>query len=137
MSIYLAGVIGGLIGGIVFGAMMGKMGKLPMVAKLWGGSSNAFGFFVHLVNSAIIGVLYIVLVPALGLTGIETAGLGILYGLIYGIIWWILGGVIIMPVWLGMGFQLSSGAIKKKLMGLVGHSIYGLLLGLSVALLLL
>ena len=136
MNIYLAGIIGGLIGGVVFGAMMAKMGKLPKVAKLWGGSSNAFGFFVHLVNSAIIGALYIFGVSVLGLTGIEIPGIGILYGLIYGVIWWILGGVIIMPVWLGMGLQLSGEAIKKKLPGLLGHLVYGLLLGLSVALLL-
>jgi len=45
MNIYLVGVIGGLVGGVVFGAMMGRMGVLPKVAKLWGGSSSGFGFF--------------------------------------------------------------------------------------------
>jgi len=133
MNIYLVGIIGGLVGGVVFGVMMARMGNLPKIAKLWGGSSSAFGFFVHLVNSAIIGALYIFGVSALGLTGIEVPGTGILYGLIYGAIWWILGGVIIMPVWLGMSLQLSNEAIKKRLPGLIGHLIYGLLLGLTVA----
>jgi len=88
------------------------------------------------VNSAIIGALYIFGVSALGLTGIESAGTGILYGLIYGAIWWVLGGLIIMPVWLGMGFQLSGRVIRMKLPGLVGHLVYGLFLGLTVAYLL-
>ena len=136
MNIYLAGIIGGLVGGVVFGAMMGKMGILPKIAKLWGGSSSGLGFFVHLVNSAIIGALYIFGVSVLGLTGVEVLGTGILYGLVYGAIWWILGGIIIMPVWLGMGFQLSGKAIKMKLPGLVGHLVYGLLLGLTVVYLL-
>ncbi len=49
------GIYGGLAGGVVFGAMMGMMGTLPMIGKMAGHPSAFYGFLVHMVNSAIIG----------------------------------------------------------------------------------
>jgi len=119
MNIYWAGIIGGLFAGFIFGLMMWKMGKLPMIAKLWGGSTVGFGWLVHLVNSAVIGLLYVWLVPLLGIT------LGIWSGLIYGFVWWILGPWLIMPIWL-------KTERKMPIKGLLGHLIYGLVLGWAV-----
>lgn len=137
MNIYLAGIIGGLVGGSVFGMMMMKMHKLPKIAKLWGGSSSGLGFFVHLVNSVIIGILYVFGLSVLGISGFEEIGAGLAYGLIYGFIWWILGPLILMPLWLKMPIKiLSVKRIKETLPGgLIGHFVYGVLLGLTVAVL--
>jgi len=41
--------------GVVFGAMMGTMGMLPMIGKMAGYPSDAFGFLVHMGVSAVIG----------------------------------------------------------------------------------
>jgi hypothetical protein len=49
------GVYSGLAGGVVFGAMMGTMGMLPMIGKMAGYPSAAFGFLVHMGVSAVIG----------------------------------------------------------------------------------
>lgn len=133
MNLYLAGVLGGLVGGVVFGVMMGMMGMLSMVAKLWRGESAKFGMFVHLVNSAIIGLLYVLVLPWLGVAGLENLSSGALTGLVYGFGWWVLGPLLVMPVWLGMPPQLSFEGIKKALPSLVGHAVYGVLLGLVVA----
>ena len=137
MNIYLAGIIGGLVGGSAFGMMMMKMHKLPKIAKLWGGSSSGFGFFVHLVNSTIIGILYIAGLLVLGISGFEEFGAGLVFGLIYGFIWWILGPLILMPLWLKMPIRiLSAKRIKETLPGgLIGHFVYGTLLGITVAIL--
>jgi len=49
-----------------------------------------------------------------------------LFGLLYGAFWWVLGGLFLMPVWLGMkAFVIDETAWKS----LVGHLIYGTLLG--------
>ena len=135
MNIYLAGIIGGLVGGSAFGMMMMKMHKLPKIAKLWGGSSSGLGFFVHLVNSVMIGILYIFGLSLSGISGFEEIGAGLAYGLMYGFIWWILGPLILMPLWLKMPMQiLSIRGIKNALPGgLIGHFVYGALLGLTVA----
>jgi len=124
MSIYLAGIIGGLVGGVVFGMMMAKMKMLPMVAKLLGGSSAGGGFFIHLTISAIFGLVYVWAAPYF--FDISVVGQGIIAGLIFGFIWWILGANIIMPAWLKIQAMWS-----KK--GLMGHLIYGVLLGLVVS----
>lgn len=51
---------------------------------------------------------------------------GIGLGAGYGVVWWVLGGVVIMPAWLGMPvFTFGTAAW----MSLIGHLVYGLLLG--------
>lgn len=121
-----AGIVSGLIAGVVFGAMMGMMGMLPMVAKLLDGSSAIFGFVLHLVFSAVIGLIFSIF---LGHAAVDKAR-GIMLGLVYGLIWWFLGPLIIMPVWLGMGVQLSAAGMQMALPSLWGHLVYGFILGL-------
>lgn len=135
MNILLVGVIGGLVGGVVFGVMMGMMRMLPMVAKLIGSESASVGFVVHLVFSSIIGVIFVTVLPYVGVAvadlGDWLSALG--YGLVYGFAWWILGPLLIMPVWLGMPPQLSGEGIKKAMPSLLGHLVYGALLGLTIS----
>ena len=120
-----AGAIGGLVGGVVFGMLMGMMGMLPMVGMLFGSDSAVIGFIIHLVISAITGVAFAI---AFGSKVKSMAG-GAEWGLVYGVIWWFLGPLIIMPVWLGMGLMLSAEGMKGAMPSLVGHIIFGVLLG--------
>ena len=122
-----AGILGGLGGGLVFGAMMGAMGMLPMVGKLVGQPSAGIGFVVHLVNSAIIGGAFGFLFDR-AIRGLSGA-LG--YGLTYGTVWWLLGPLTLMPFFLGMGFGVNWNleAATKMLPSLMGHVIFGGLLG--------
>ncbi|MBI2038040.1 MAG: hypothetical protein HYT15_03905 [Candidatus Magasanikbacteria bacterium] len=126
-----SGAWAGVIAGVAFGALMGMMGMLPMVAKLLGGSSALFGFVLHLVFSAVIGGLFGLV---LGHMALEK-GKGILLGLVYGLVWWFLGPLIIMPVWLGMGLQLTAKGMTMALPSLWGHLVYGFILGLVYAML--
>lgn len=126
-----SGTKAGVIAGVAFGALMGMMGMLPMVAKLLGGSSVLFGFVLNLVFSAIIGGLFGLF---LGHMALEK-GKGILLGLVYGLVWWFLGPLIIMPVWLGMGLQLTAKGMTMALPSLWGHLLYGFMLGLVYAML--
>lgn len=118
-----AGVIGGLVGGLVFGVLMAMTGMLPMVAALVGGSSPALGFGLHLVNSVVIGVGLTVVLGGM-LTGY---GRGAALGMAYGLLWWVLGGLLLMPLMLGMPVFILNAAAWMSLMG---HLVYGLILGL-------
>lgn len=120
----VAGVVGGLVGGVVFGMLMQMMGMITTVAQLIGSGATAVGWLVHLFNSALFGAIFALIVgqwagriwPALGL------------GLVYGVVWWVVGALLIMPAWLGMSemiFTVDSTAVQS----LMGHMIYGLLLG--------
>lgn len=117
-----AGVIGGLAGGLVFGVMMAMMGMLPMVASLIGSDSAVVGFGLHLVNSVVIGLGLTVILGGM----LTSYGRGAVIGLLYGALWWVLGPLLIMPLMLGMPlFAIKTTA----LMSLLGHLLYGLILG--------
>jgi uncharacterized membrane protein YagU involved in acid resistance len=123
----LNGIIGGLAGGMVFGMMMGMMGMLPMIGKMVGQPSAIAGFVVHMINSAIIGAGF-ALVFGKYATKIKT-GLG--FGSLYGVIWWVLGPITLMPLFMGMGFgaNWTMAAAVKMMPSLMGHLIYGVILG--------
>jgi len=121
------GIYGGLAGGLIFGVMMGMMGMLPMMAKMAGSSSPAIGFGVHLVISAIIGVIFALLVGG----RLRTLGTTVAAGLAYGLAWWLLGPLTLMPLFMGMGIGVNwtGAAMTAAMPSLVGHLVYGGILG--------
>jgi len=121
-----SGINAGLIAGVAFGAMMGMMGMLPMVAMLIKSESAIFGFILHLVLSSIIGAIFGFV---FGHAAINK-GAGVVLGLFYGAIWWVLGPLVIMPIWLGMGLQLSVAGMAMAIPSLWGHLVFGFILGL-------
>ena len=121
------GVYGGLAGGVVFGAMMAMMGMLPMIGNMVGIPSAWVGLLVHLTISATIGGSFGVLLAASGQRG------GVGSGLAYGFAWWILGPLTMMPFFMGMGLGVNwnVAAIGQALPSLVGHLIFGAVLGVT------
>jgi hypothetical protein len=132
------GILAGLIGGVVFGVMMtmmaaptpagGQMPMMGMVAMVVRSDSLIVGWIYHLFNSAVIGGIFGWLLGdrVLG----YAAGLG--WGALYGFVWWILGGLILMPVLLGMPVfaPLLMPMMQPVAMGsLIGHLIYGVIAG--------
>ena len=122
------GAYGGFAGGLIFGAMMGMMGMLPMIGSMVGQPTAGAGFVVHMVNSVIIGAGFSVVLSRF-VSG-TPAGVGL--GLAYGGAWWILGPLILMPLFVGMGFGVNWNATAAVAMlpSLVGHLMYGGVLGL-------
>lgn len=133
-----AGIVAGLIAGIVFGIMMqmmtaptpegGRMPMMAMVAQVLGSSSLVVGWLYHLFNSAVIGAIFG------GLLGNRTrdykSGMG--WGVLYGAAWWVLGGLILMPIFLGMAAfaPIAMEQMRPVAWGsLIGHLIFGLILG--------
>lgn len=125
------GIYGGLVGGMVFGAMMGMMGMLPMIGKMVGHPSALTGFLTHMAISAVIGASFALVFSRL-VTGIRK---GLRYGLLYGGTWWFLGPLTLMPLFLGMGLGVNWNltAAVNMFPSLVGHLIYGAILGASYA----
>lgn len=119
----LAGVVGGIAGGLVFGMLMAMMGMLPMIASLVGSDSPYIGFGIHIMISIVIGLGLTVLFGGF-LTGYVR---GALIGFAYGALWWVLGPLLIMPIMLGMSpFVFDANSLPS----LMGHLIYGVILGL-------
>jgi hypothetical protein len=138
------GIAAGLVGGIVFGIMMqmmtaptpdsGQMPMMAMVAKVVRSESMAVGWLYHLFNSAVIGAIFGWLLGRRS----HKFGAGIGWGATYGFAWWILGGLILMPLFLGMPAfaPIQMAPMRPVAMGsLVGHLIYGIILGGGFAML--
>lgn len=134
----VAGALAGLAGGVVFGLLMSVMsaptpdgGAMPMMAMVGmvvRSPTVLVGWLYHLVNSAVIGALFGWLLGS----RVQGYGGGLLWGLGYGAVWWVLGGLILMPVLLGMPAlaPLTMAPMVPVAVGsLVGHLLYGAVTG--------
>lgn len=123
------GILGGLAGGVVFGLMMGMMGMLPMIGGMVGVPSAAAGFVVHLMISAGIGAAF----GALLGPHVEEIRDAVGAGTVYGATWWLLGPLTLMPLMMGMGLGVnwSLEAARGALPSLMGHLIFGGILGFT------
>ena len=123
------GIYGGLAGGVVFGAIMGMMGMLPMLGSMAGVPTVWAGFLMHMMISALIGATFAVLLQWTG----WPAGVGT--GLGYGAAWWVLGPLTLMPLFMGMGFGVNwnMAAVVQAMPSLMGHLIFGGILGWTYA----
>lgn len=124
-----AGAISGLFGGLFFGLLLGILGILPEIASLVGSTFSIVGFIIHMFISIFFGALF----------GFVMAGQfhkfwhGIVLGAAYGIFWWVLGALIIMPALQGLGIQVNNALTPLYLLSLIGHLIYGVATGISLA----
>ena len=125
------GAYGGFAGGLIFGSMMGMMGMLPMIGSMVGQPTAAAGFAVHMANSVIIGIGFAIVLGRF-VRGTRS-GVGI--GLAYGGVWWVLGPLTLMPLFMGMGLGVNwnAAAAAAMLPSLVGHLMFGGVLGLVYA----
>src|SRR5919106_3603463 len=137
-----ASVVAGLIGGVVFGLMMqmmmaptpegGRMSVLAIVGQIVGSPTIGVGWLYHLFNSAVIGANFGWLLGDRAHGYASASG----WGAVYGFVWWIIGGLVLMPVLLGMPAfaPLMMPPMRMVAMGsLVGHVIYGVMLGVGFA----
>ena len=135
-----AGAVAGVLAGVVFGALMQMMtaptpegGRVPMmmmVAMVVRSQSLAVGWLYHLFNSAVIGALFGWVLGARA----TTYGSGVTLGAVWGVVWWVLGGLILMPLFLGMPAfaPLMDAPMRPVAIGsLVGHLVYGVIVGLA------
>ncbi len=120
----VGGIAGGALGGMVFGMMMQMMGRMPMIAMLVGSSSIAVAWVTHLAVSMVLGLGFAITLGRSARTTGAAAGLGAVYGMV----WWVLGGLVLMPLRLGMPtFHFDDMAWQS----LMGHMVFGILLGLA------
>ncbi len=130
------GAVAGVIAGLAFGVMMqvmtaptpdgGAMPMMAMVAMVVRSDSLAAGWVYHLFNSAVIGAIF-----GLALGRLATNyGMGAVLGAVYGFIWWILGPLILMPLFLGMN-EMMFAINNDTLMSLVGHLMFGVITGVT------
>lgn len=123
------GTAAGLVGGTLFTGVLVAVGGLGRIAELVGGRSAGLGLLVHLLIAVVLGATYGIAFRHEG-THAEAA-LG--WGLSYGVLWWLLGNDTLLPLLLGQPPAWTVAGLAAGLPSLVGHLLYGVGLGLTLA----
>ena len=125
----VVGGMAGIVGGWAFGKWMAQVGFFPLIASLVGSDSAMVGMTIHFGIAVAIGASFGMLFQR------DVRGLGssLGWGLAYGIFWWFLGPLTLLPILRGGPPDWSYQQGGALFGSLVGHVIYGLLLGLVYA----
>ena len=139
LQAWQGGVLGGLLGGLVFGALMSM--QMPGVLEsaipngMYGlGASGEIGWVIHMSHSAVLGVVFAVGIEFGGFDATRSSNLRTgLAGLGYGLVVWAVLAAIVMPIWVSGGSTAGVPNIVTE--SIVGHAVYGVLLGISYSVL--
>ncbi len=125
----VVGGAAGLVGGWAFGQWMAQVDFFPLIAGLVGSESSTVGVALHFAIAVFIGASFGVLFQR----DVRGFGSSLGWGLAYGFLWWFLGPLTFLPILQGNVPDWSYGQGGEMFGSLVGHVIYGLLLGLVYA----
>ena len=125
----VVGGVAGIVGGWAFGGWMAQVGFFPLIAGLVNSDSVMVGRTLHFGIAVVIGASFGLLFQR------DVRGFGscLGWGMAYGILWWFLGPLTLLPILRGSPLDWSYQQGGTLFGSLVGHVIYGLLLGLVYA----
>lgn len=134
----LWGGISGGLAGVVMGALM-LMQMRPVlemaIPAMYGiaGPALTVGFLLHVLHGVVFGLLFAALVslpPLRERAG--SIGAGAALGVGYGVLVWLVAAAVVMPVWLSAaGFAGAPGVPNFNPTSLIGHAVFGLVLGVA------
>lgn len=148
----LGGVLGGVVGTTGFGLLSMALGLgfvRSFIPALFGlGQSGVVGWTVHLATGAVLGLGFGAVVsrdavrailapegpePILGPVDVDVRAIGA--AVAYGLAIWALLPMLVLPVWLGTVDVAGVDAVPGSgLPSLLAHLVFGLLLGVTYAL---
>jgi uncharacterized membrane protein YagU involved in acid resistance len=125
----VVGGFAGILGGWAFGRWMAQVGFFPLVAGLVNSESATVGMALHFVFAIVIGASFGILFQQ----DVRGYGSCVSWGAAYGLFWWFLGPLTILPIWQGNPIDWSFQHAASLFGSLVGHIIYGIIVGLIYA----
>jgi uncharacterized membrane protein YagU involved in acid resistance len=125
----VVGGVAGIVGGWAFGQWMAKVNFFPLIAGLVHSTSYEVGVALHFVFAIIIGATFGLLFQR----DIRGYGSSLGWGLGYGLLWWFLGPLTLLPLLQGSPADWSAAHGTALFGSLIGHVVYGLLVGVIYA----
>ncbi len=127
----VVGGLAGIVGGWAFSSWMTQVNFFPTIAGLVGSNSKEVGMLLHYLIALAIGISFGLLFQL----DIRSYGSSMSWGVAYGILWWLLGPLTLLPLLQGHLPDWSFQQAGLFFGSLVGHIIYGVLVGLGYAVL--
>jgi hypothetical protein len=120
-----SGALAGLLGGWAFSKWMEQVNFFPLIAGIVNSHSSMVGIALHYAIAVTIGVSFGLLFQR------EIRGLGssLGWGAAYGTLWWFIGPLTLLPLLTHAPLDWSYDKGASIFGSLVGHIIYGLILG--------
>ncbi len=125
----VAGGFAGTLGGFIFGRWVSSGDYFPLLAGFGELSSRSMTIFLHFAIALLIGVAFGLLFQR----DVRGYGSCMGWGLGFGIFWWFLGPLTLLRLASGMPLDWSAGQGSAVFGSLVGHILYGLILGVAYA----
>src|SRR5262245_36541783 len=125
----VVGGLAGMVGGWAFGKWMAEVNFFPLIAGLVNSDSVMVGVTLHFIFAVIIGASFGVLFQS----DVRGFGSSMGWGAGYGLLGWFLGPLTILPIWQAHRPDWSYQHGGELFGSLVGHIVYGLIVGLIYA----
>lgn len=125
----ISGGLAGLLGGFIFDEWMSAGNYFPLLSGLNQMPSRAMSLSVQFAIALGMGVLFGVLFQR----DVRSYGSCMGWGIAYAILWWFLGPLTIWPLLSHAPLDWSAAQGSQIFGSLVGHVLYGLILGVSYA----
>ena len=123
------GGLAGLVGGWAFSTWFAQNNAFVLIAGIINSGSLVVGMLVHYLIAVIIGASFGLLFQR----DVRSPGSSICWGLAYGLFWWFLGPLTLLPLLLHQPVDWSYLHGSAWFGSLIGHAVYGILLGLLYA----
>jgi hypothetical protein len=125
----IAGGFAGIIGGMIFGRWSSAGDFFPLITGLGGLKSHAATVVVQFGVAMFIGASFGLLFQR----DVRGYGSSMGWGLGFAIFWWFLGPLTLFPLASGLKLDWSADRGSELFGSLVGHILYGLILGVAYA----
>ena len=125
----VAGGMAGLLGGFIFDRWMSAGEFFPLLSGLRELPSRSISLTLQFFIAVLMGVIFGLLFQR----DVRSYGSCMGWGVGYAILWWFLGPLTILPVLSHTPLDWSAGNASAMFGALVGHILYGLILGVSYA----
>ncbi len=123
----VAGGSAGTLGGFIFGRWVSSGDYFPLLAGFGELSSRSMTIFLHFAIALLIGVTFGLLFQR----DVRGYGSCMGWGLGFGIFWWFFGPLTLLRLASGMPLDWSAEQGRAVFGSLVGHILYGLILGVA------
>jgi uncharacterized membrane protein YagU involved in acid resistance len=125
----LGGGVAGVFGGWAFGKWMEQVNFFPLIAGLVNSDARMVGVLLHFAIAITIGASFGLLFQR----EIRGFGSSLVWGAAYGLLWWFVGPLTLLPLLRHHPLDWSYGHASVLFGSLVGHIVYGLVVGLTYA----
>jgi len=125
----VVGGVAGTLSGLVFSRWMYEGGFYPLLGGFQQLGSHAEMVALHFLVALVIGAAFGLLFQ----TDVRGLGSSMGWGLGFGMFWWFFGPLTLFTLWSGNGLDWSADEGTALFGSLVGHIIYGLILGVIYA----